>query len=211
MNYLKHHRSAKNFALVGHSTGCQNSVHFMKYGNEELIKQIKIIGLQAPVSDREDAMSGPNYKQNIEHAKALQDQGKEEEMMPRSAFWAPITAARFLSLQEVGGEDDFFSSDYTDEEMSIRLQHVGQRGSSNGLKVLVCFSGEDEYVPASIDKKDLMKRLCSAMNGNHEEDKEEKVAIPCFIEEGNHNLSESDGDKDRFVDELGELLSGVSD
>jgi hypothetical protein len=209
MNYLKHHRSAKNFALVGHSTGCQNSVHYIKYGDQELIEQIKVIGLQAPVSDREGAISGPNYKENIEHAKGLQEQGKEDEMMPRSAFWAPITAARFLSLQEFGGEDDFFSSDYTDEEMSIRLQHVGQRGSSTGLKVLVCFSGEDEYVPAGIDKKDLLKRLCGAMNGGHEKDNEDEVAIPLYLEEGNHNLSESDGDKDRFVDDLGELLRGI--
>ena len=32
MLYLKHHRSADNFALIGHSTGCQNSIHFLKVG-----------------------------------------------------------------------------------------------------------------------------------------------------------------------------------
>lgn len=30
MWYLSCHRSGKEFALVGHSTGCQNSIHFLK-------------------------------------------------------------------------------------------------------------------------------------------------------------------------------------
>jgi len=30
------------FALVGHSTGCQNSVHFVKYGQEDLVKRTKV-------------------------------------------------------------------------------------------------------------------------------------------------------------------------
>lgn len=209
MNYLKHHRSAKAFAIVGHSTGCQNSVHFMKYGNNELIDQIKVIALQAPVSDREYAMTGPNYKENIELAKNLQEQGKEEEMMPRAAFWAPITASRFLSLQDFGGDDDFFSSDYSDEELSLRLQHIGKCGRFNGLKVLACFSGEDEYVPPGIKKRELLERLCRAMNGEHEKDGP-KIVTPLFLDDGNHNLSQSDADKDIFVQAIGDLLKTVS-
>jgi len=38
------------------------------------------------------------YETNIAHAKKLEDMGQEEEMMPRSAFWAPITASRFSAL-----------------------------------------------------------------------------------------------------------------
>jgi hypothetical protein len=30
MFYMTCHRSAESFALVGHSTGCQNSIHFLK-------------------------------------------------------------------------------------------------------------------------------------------------------------------------------------
>ena len=30
MMYLKHQRGAECFAMIGHSTGCQNSVHFLK-------------------------------------------------------------------------------------------------------------------------------------------------------------------------------------
>ena len=87
MNYLVHHSSAETFALVGHSTGCQNSVHFMKYGDKELMKKVKLVALQAPVSDREDAMNGPNYESNIAHARKLQALGQEDEMMVSSIFF----------------------------------------------------------------------------------------------------------------------------
>lgn len=87
MNYLVHHSSAETFALVGHSTGCQNSVHFMKYGDKELMKKVKLIALQAPVSDREDAMNGPNYESNIAHARKLQALGQEDEMMVSIIFF----------------------------------------------------------------------------------------------------------------------------
>jgi hypothetical protein len=32
MTYLSAHREADQFALVGHSTGCQNAIHFLKVG-----------------------------------------------------------------------------------------------------------------------------------------------------------------------------------
>ncbi len=205
MNYLVHHHNAEKFALVGHSTGCQNSVHFTKYGERDLIERIKVMALQAPVSDREDAMTGPNYAKNIEHAKKLQDMGKEEEMMPRDAFWAPITAARFLSLQDVGGDDDFFSSDFEDQELCLRLRHIGQRGDQVGLKALVAFSGADEYVPESVDKNLLLERLCAAMN-NGCSSPSEQAAIPLMLETGNHNLSNEEGDKETFVNAVKDLL-----
>ena len=143
----------------------------------------------------------------------LQALGKEDEMMPRSAFWAPITAGRFLSLQDIGGEDDFFSSDFSDEELGLRLRHMGQRGDQNGLKTLVAFSGEDEYVPSSVDKKELLQRLCAAMtnqnspDGNHRSSPD--VVIPLMIETGNHNLSNEEGDKEVFVDAVKSLLGGA--
>lgn len=205
VNYLVHHHKGEKFALVGHSTGCQNAIHLMKYGTKEAMEKIKVIALQAPVSDREDAMTRPTYADNIKHAKTLQEKGMEEEMMPRSAFWAPITAARFLSLQDVGGEDDFFSSDFEDQELCLRLRHIGQRGDQVGLKALVAFSGEDEYVPASVDKKLLLDRLCAAMN-NGCSSPDDQAAVPLMLETGNHNLSNDDGDKERFVEAVKSML-----
>ena len=135
--------------IVGHSTGCQNTIHLTKYGESEVLENLKGIVLQAPASDREGAMiDNENYEANINHARKLQAQGKEDEMMPRDAFWAPITVYRFLSLQDREGDDDFFSSDFLDPELIVRLKHVGQCGEFFGLRALLAFSKEDEFVPS---------------------------------------------------------------
>lgn len=224
MRYLIHHRNAEIFAFVGHSTGCQNSVHLCKYGDKDLVEKIKVIVLQAPVSDREDAMRRPEYDTNIAHAKKLMEVGKEEEMMPRNAFWAPITAARFLSLQDIGGDDDFFSSDLSDEDLRLRLGHIGQLADENGLMTLVAFSGQDEYVPDGVDKNQLLRRLCEAMksgfttgtttSANRLDSKlcSTENVIPLMLETGNHNLSNDEKherNKQIFVEQVQKLLSQV--
>ena len=84
------------------------------------------------------------------------------------------------------------------------MGHVGNVGSKSGLQLLAAYSGKDEYVPSSVDKDLLLKRLVSAMNNNNDET---KVAECLMLETGNHNLSEGDGDKERFVEAFGKLLS----
>jgi len=42
LQYLRYHRNGETFAIVGHSTGCQNAVHFMKHGDADLRDQIKV-------------------------------------------------------------------------------------------------------------------------------------------------------------------------
>ena len=150
-------------------------------------------------------MTEPGYKENIQTAKELVAQGKGEEMMPGSAFWAPITANRFLDLQDIGGSDDFFSSDFTDEQMVERLGHVGTNAS---LKVLVACSGSDEYVPKHVSSKALVRRMVDAMNHKCK-DETTMVAEELYLESGNHNLSEGDGDGMEFVKRVAELLKRI--
>ncbi len=214
MNYLSCHHNANKFIIVGHSTGCQNAMHLTKYGESECIEKIKGIVLQAPVSDREGPMADDieKYNTNINHAKTLQEQGKEDEMMPRKSFWAPITAYRFLSLQDKGGDDDFFSSDYTDEELAVRLKHISQCGEFFGLRVLVAFSKLDEYVPDHIDKDLLLERLCKAMNTECDESKNggKLVARALMLENSNHNLSScDDDDEQKFIDSIREIMDSI--
>lgn len=213
LDYLSAHRGGESYALVGHSTGCQNGIHFLQNADDEHAEKMKLVVLQAPVSDRESAELKPGYQKNIEHARKLAAGGEENEMMPRSAFWAPITARRFLDLQDrrppdgLGGMDDYFSSDLTDEQMSERLGHVGKVGGEFGLKVLAAFSGADEYVPKQVDKRQLLDRMCGAMNGKG---KDCDTATPLYLETGDHNLSKGDGEKELFVKEVGKLLNEVS-
>ena len=201
LEYLIEHHNAERFALVGHSTGCQNSIHVLKYGRLDIIQRIKAVVLQAPVSDRESlplsSSHGSNHSENIKHAQSLLANGAGEEMMPRSAFWAPITAYRYLSLFDTNGDDDYFSSDLSDVELHERLGHVGKLGRTTGMHVLVAYSKQDEYVPKSIDKDALLRRLVLAMNFPVMED---DVAIGLMLEHSNHNLSNNENDQQKFVD-----------
>ena len=64
----------------------------------------QVVALQAPVSDRESLGLTPgDHSAHLTYARSLVSQLKGEEMMPRSAFWAPITASRYLSLFGMGG------------------------------------------------------------------------------------------------------------
>lgn len=202
LTHLIEHRSAHQLCLVGHSTGCQNAVHYLKHGDPDCVSKIRVIALQAPVSDREHAMTEPGYQQNLETAQAMRQNGQSQEMMPRDAFWAPITAKRFLALQERGGMDDFFSSDYSNEELMERLRHVGANGNR---RVLVAFSGADEYVPSHVNKQELTDRLVQAMNRDCPEN-EPKVAQALYLPTGIHNL-ESEADGRTFVNKVAELLN----
>ena len=170
-----------------------------------------MIVLQAPVSDREGAMLETNYKKNIKHAQELSEDGRGQEMMPRDAFWAPITASRFLSLQDKNGEDDFFSSDLTDEELIDKLGHIGTFSSKDqqGLSLLTAFSGMDEYVPEHVDKEMLLGRLCDAMNHKCAQKGTQNVAIPLYLKTGNHNLSKNEEDLTTFILEVEKLLKLV--
>lgn len=212
MEYLVCHHSAERFALVGHSTGCQNSIHFLKFGRKDIVEKMKVVALQAPVSDRESlAMNPGDHTTNLAHAQSLVSQKKGEEMMPRSAFWAPITASRYLSLFGKDGDDDFFSSDLTDEQLQDRLGHVGSAGRETGLRLLAAFSKMDEYVPENVERDVLLKRLVSAMNGEQSTG-QEAVARGLMLASGNHNLSKGEGDKEEFVDAIGKLMElAISD
>jgi pimeloyl-ACP methyl ester carboxylesterase len=258
--YLVCHRGAERLCVVGHSTGCQNAVHYLANGDPALVARLILVVLQAPVSDREHAMfeDPERYKTNLALAEQLREQNKEDEMMPRSAFWAPITARRFLDLHGRGGSDDYFSSDYTDDELQQRLWHVGRRmsreteetssspppsllfsssSSSSAAsspfsifrrKVLVAFSGSDEYVPSHVDSKALASRLVDAMNagclrttktsakssndgGLPEGTTTDVTNVPSvadvlYLPTANHTLSEGPGDLEAFVGRVEELL-----
>ncbi|CAJ1969902.1 unnamed protein product [Cylindrotheca closterium] len=206
MDFLMAHREAQEFCLLGHSTGCQDAIHFLAHAKEDLRSRLRVVALQAPVSDRESATVHPNPKADeyMAQAQKMVETDNAQEMMPRDSFWTPITAQRYLDLFAKGGTDDYFSSDYTDEELAKRLQHVGQHSK---LQVLVASSGSDEYVPSDVDIPKLTERLVGAMNSKAAKD--EPVAIGFCLETGNHNLSKGPDDGKRFVVKFAELLQNI--
>lgn len=151
--------------IVGHSTGCQDAVHYLKVGKHRA--RVKAVVLQAPCSDREAAVAGCESESSkgellyaIKFAENAVAEGKGDVLMPRSTvgtYGTPITAERFHSLNGRMTLDDMFSSDLTRSELSQRLSHIGEVGSA----VRVVYSGADEFQPAHIDKKEMAAKLCT--------------------------------------------------
>ncbi|CAL5079230.1 unnamed protein product [Urochloa decumbens] len=173
ISYLINKENSEGVILLGHSTGCQDIVHYMRT-NFACSKAVSGVILQAPVSDREYRATLPETAEMIDLAAKMISDGRGMDLMPREANPdAPITAYRYHSLCSYMGDDDMFSSDLSEDQLRQRLGHMST------TQCQVIFSMGDEYVPEYVDKKALVDRLCRALGGA------EKVEI----EWGNHALS----------------------
>jgi hypothetical protein len=147
---------------MGHSTGCQDVMEYLVGPGHEERPPIDGGILQAPASDREammTLMSPEQYDKSVAAAQALVAAGMPEEILPNSVtngfFGAPVCARRWLSLASPNhdGDEDYFSSDLSDNQLKRRFGVLPARTS-------MCFlySGSDEWVPAFVDKAALVKR-----------------------------------------------------
>ncbi|XP_057992676.1 UPF0613 protein PB24D3.06c-like isoform X4 [Hevea brasiliensis] len=165
--------NSEGVVLLGHSTGCQDIVHYMRT-NAACSRAVRAAILQAPVSDREYRASLPETAAMIDLASTMIAKGRGSELMPREAdSSSPLTAYRYHSLCAYMGDDEMFSSDLSDDQLRTRLGHM----CSTPCQVICSMA--DEHVPEYVDKTALVERLCRAMGGA------EKVEI----EHGNHSLS----------------------
>ena len=113
LQHLADDRGAEAFAICGHSTGCQIAVHFMAGQSWQSPQRdmVRLLVLQAPVSDREAASTAeganPAAAEMAAEAEALASQGQSQRLLTELLYGSvPITAARYLSLTERGGMDD---------------------------------------------------------------------------------------------------------
>ncbi|CAI9118596.1 OLC1v1020187C1 [Oldenlandia corymbosa var. corymbosa] len=173
VNYLINKEDSEGVVLLGHSTGCQDIVYYMRT-NTACSRAVRAAILQAPVSDREYNATKPDIASTIDLATKMINEGRGSELMPRTEDSdTPITAYRYHSLCAYNGDDDMFSSDLSEDQLKQRLGHMSHTPCQ------IIFSMNDEYVPEYVDKKALVNRLSKAMGGA------EKVEI----EWGNHSLS----------------------
>lgn len=162
------HPCTGKLVLMGHSTGCQDVVTFLSRDRSLSAAApdvpIHVHGgiLQAPVSDREyfnthDGKDAAGARRLAE-SEVLVHEGKSSTLLARDvppmlmsqcgrgagnsgAVLSPaFTAYRFRSLNGRGGDDDFFSSDLSDEEIRRALQPALSRAP------LLMLMGEKEYV-----------------------------------------------------------------
>ena len=139
--------SAVNVVLIGHSTGCQDVLHYVhsKPRSDEGRSSVQGAILQAPVSDRDSLLSkiekDPEKKAIYEHcvkfADSLDEDEKNDMIIPLpwseeiiSFNRTPVSVARFLSLASPESPknpapDDLFSYDATNERLESTFGKIG--------------------------------------------------------------------------------------
>lgn len=182
--HLRSQRGIEGIVLLGHSTGCQDAVRYAEremqpqQSKEEskgrdANKRARLLGviLQAPVSDREcffllDPVETARLSQErLDKAQEAIQAGKDPEktVIDFMSDWdgAPLSAKRWLSLAARGGDDDMFSSDFSDEELSEKMRALkGERA----IPVLIISSLREQYMPSSYDVAAHGRRLADAIN-----------------------------------------------
>jgi len=108
-------------------------------------------------------------------------------------FPCPVTASRWLSLASPNrdSEEDMFSSDLSEERL------MGIFGAlPTGLPLCILYSGDDEYVPKTVDKEGLLKKWIGIVKKGKGVIDEEFSGV---IEGASHNLA---GNKEEVVQDL---------
>ncbi|KAI0024974.1 hypothetical protein F4780DRAFT_486986 [Xylariomycetidae sp. FL0641] len=143
--------------LMGHSTGSQDCMEYTSPAHK--LEPVEGLILQAPACDRDALlmeMDHARLDQSIKTAKDLIAAGKGHERMPLehlppSFQGTPISAWRWNALSAPDGEDNYFSPELPDEVAASYWQRVDK-------PIMMLHSGNDEYVPQSVDKKGLIQR-----------------------------------------------------
>ncbi len=81
--------------------------------------------------------------------------GKGEEILFRDyegGNGAPVCARRFLSLADRGGDDDMFSSDYSDEELKVNLAREEEHASTVHFDISHCMGFAGHVHVHNLDK-----------------------------------------------------------
>ncbi|KAK0646509.1 hypothetical protein B0T16DRAFT_458422 [Cercophora newfieldiana] len=158
VRYLKDKEGRERVVVMGHSTGCQDCLEYASRTGGDVMEVDGYV-LQGPVSDREAIGLGVGegeLKGGLEVAEGLVKSGKGGEVLSRGLLpeeWrgSPVTAYRWWSLAGVGGDDDYFSSDLSDEKLASIWNAVQK-------PVLILPSGADEFVPAAVDVPGMVEK-----------------------------------------------------
>ncbi|MCJ1465583.1 hypothetical protein MMC07_004202 [Pseudocyphellaria aurata] len=159
--YFQNLRPQGKVVLLGHSTGCQDVLHYLIADGE----RPRIDGgiLHSSVSDREaltKVLPPADYENGVKLAREYVDDNRGGDVLPArftgALFSTPISANRWMSLASPGpdhaGEDDYFSSDFDDE----RLKRTFGKAGATGTRLSLLYGGSDQYVPDAVDKGALL-------------------------------------------------------
>ncbi|CAF3160003.1 unnamed protein product [Rotaria socialis] len=140
IEYLINNRpNLTSIILMGHSTGCQDIIHFLRQERKHL--KIHRVILQGPVSDRQYLSQLSSTKDQLNYC--LKNDENIKEWLPRYLHDPPLTVQRCLSFNQPNSIEDLFSSDLTDEQLNQIYEKIE-------TPITWIWSKQDEYVPSSI-------------------------------------------------------------
>ncbi len=139
IQHLRTTTSMQRFVLMGHSTGCNDIVHF---SNTYDIRAQSIVAgiLQAPVSDRDYHRLTHTAEEAEAEISMAANHALDEYLPVALNDGLPIKPARFLSLVGEKTSEDLFSAD-------LPVDYMRERFSRLSVPTLVIWSSNDEYVP----------------------------------------------------------------
>lgn len=170
--------------------------------------------MQAPVSDREAVLYIMKTSQESNEVRGVYDQlvssarrlpwtdDKIDTILPMNMTAklglpgdAPLSARRFLSLlspdsPESPAPDDLFSSDLSDKRHQETFGQIGARGLLQS-KLLILYSGSDEYCPPWVNKEQLIERWKKATEAGGGAFDENSGVVP----QASHNVK-AEGQQD---------------
>jgi len=198
----------RKVVIMGHSTGAQDCMEYAVGKESDKRPRVDGLVLQGSVSDREalrQDMGEKEYGRIVELAKEYVASGRSDDIIP--AFregikvygHTPITAYRwnsFLSADGPGvGDDDYFSSDLSDERLKETFGKFG-------VPLMVLFSGDDEHCPKSVHKETLVEKWVRVVKESGGIVDDENGGI---VRRATHNL---EGNRDEVVRDLCRRVCG---
>ena len=154
INYLDNKQNSfESFILMGHSTGCQDIIHYLR--QNKIHPKLTYVILQGPVSDRQYLSKLYSTKEQLDYCYNNNNLNKDE-WLPRYLHYPPLTIQRCLSLNQKNSIEDLFSSDLNDQEINSIYQNIS-------TPIIWIWSKEDEYVPNDIKQQveDFIKNKLS--------------------------------------------------
>jgi hypothetical protein len=127
---IKNRNHLESIILMGHSTGCQDIIHYLR--QEKIDPKIIQVILQGPVSDRQYLSRLSSTKDQLNYC--YQNQTNLNEWLPRYLHDPPLTIQRCLSFNEINSIEDLFSSDLNDQQ--FQLFGFGQNKMNMFLMIL---------------------------------------------------------------------------
>ena len=140
LDYLVNNRDQlKSIILMGHSTGCQDIIHYLRQGNPD--PRITSVILQGAVSDRQYLSRLSSTADQLNYCS--QHRNHPNEWLPRYLHDPPLTIQRCLSFNQINSIEDLFSSDLNDQQLNEIYQNIS-------IPIIWIWSKQDEYVPEEI-------------------------------------------------------------